>query len=299
MPDNQTIINDNWKGTTDGGSFGINSLFFMLRVFGLRTMYFFMAFAIPFYVFFRKEARQGIMSYYQKIHGLPTSRSFFKVFKNNFLFGKMMFDRFSIMAGDRNFRIDFINNDKFWNLCEQKEGFMLGSSHIGSFELAGYMFHQDKKKINSLVFDGETAAMQKRRIEAFAKNGITGIAVKSDMSHIFAIKNAFDNGEIVSMPCDRMLGSNKKIQVLINGVETNLPLGPFITAAQMNVKLLSVFVMREKFRHYKVYVNEISAEQNLSSKEKAKFYADSFAEEIQKILNLYPDQWFNFYNFWN
>jgi len=299
MPDSQAVTSSSWKGTTDGGDFGINSLFFMIRVFGLRTMYFFMAFAIPFYVFFRKEARTGIMNYYQKIHGFPKSRSFFRVFTNNFLFGKMMFDRFAIMAGDRNFNIEFINNDKFWDLIEQPEGFMLGSSHIGSFELAGYMFHQDKKKINSLVFDGESAAMQRRRIEAFNKNGITEIAVKSDMSHVFAIKNAFDNGEIVSMPCDRMLGSTKNIKVFINNVETYLPLGPFITSAQMNVKLLSVFVMREKFRHYKVYVNEISADEVLPSRDKAKIYADSFANDIQEIINHYPDQWFNFYNFWN
>lgn len=299
MPDSQAVTNGNWKGKTDGGNFGINSLFFMIRVFGLRTMYFFMAFAIPFYVFFRKEARIGIMDYYRKIHDFSKLRAFFRVFKNNFLFGKMMFDRFAIMSGDRNFNIEFIGNDKFWNLCNEPEGFMLGSSHIGSFELAGYMFHQDKKKVNSLIFDGESAAMQQRRIEAFEKNGITGIAVKSDMSHVFAIKNAFDKGEIVSMPCDRMLGSSKNVKVLINEVETNLPLGPFITSAQMNVKLLSVFVMREKFRHYKVFVNEIFADKDLSPREKANIYANSFANDIQKVLNQYPDQWFNFYNFWN
>lgn len=296
MSDNN--IQGKWKGTTQGGDFGQRSLVFLIRFFGLRFIYFMMAFAIPFFVMKNKVASKAIVKYYHKILGFSKFKSILRTFRNNFLFGKMMMDRLALMAKKNKFSIKIINEDLFDNLCNDEKGFMIGSAHVGNFELAGYALHQEKKTINSLIFGGESPEIQARRDEMLKKNGIVGIVASHDMSHIFKIKNALDEGNIVSMPCDRMLGSNKSVKVTLLGKETYLPMGPFITAAHSDVKMISIFIMREKTWNYTVYVNEIQYDENLNIRQRAEQLAKNYAKELESVLNKYPDQWFNFYDFW-
>lgn len=293
-----TKIQSDWKGTTKGGSFGQRSLACLVRVFGLRIMYFLMAFAIPFFVIFNTKERNAIVKYYHNILGFSKLASFFKTFKNNFLFGKMMLDRLALMANKNKFSIKIVNEELFNNLCDNEKGFMIASAHIGNFELAGYALHQDKKRINSVIFGGESPEIQERRLKMLERNNITGISASNDMSHIFIIKNALDKGEIVSMPCDRMLGSNKNVTVNLLGKETSLPMGPFIIANHSDVKMICIFIMREKTWNYTVYVKELCVSDNLNIRSRTEQLAKSFALEIDEILRKYPDQWFNFYDFW-
>lgn len=293
-----TNIQKQWDGKTQGGDFGQRSLVFLIRFLGLRFVYFMMAFAIPFFVIFNKKESNAIIKYYHEILGFTKFRSLFKVFKNNFLFGKMMLDRLALMAKKNKFSIKIVNEDLFDDLCNNEKGFMIGSAHVGNFELAGYALHQEKKRIHSLIFGGESPEIQARRDEMLKRNNIVGIVASNDMSHIFKIKNALDEGNIVSMPCDRMLGSNKNVKVTLLGKETSLPMGPFITAAHSDVKMISIFIMREKTWNYTVYVNEIHYDENLNIRQRSEQLAKNYAKELESVLKEYPDQWFNFYDFW-
>lgn len=293
-----TNVQKQWDGKTKGGDFGQRSLVFLIRFFGLRFVYFMMAFAIPFFVIINKKERQAIEKYYHEILGFTKFKSFLKVFKNNFLFGKMMLDRLALMAKKNKFSIKIINGDLFDTLCNDEKGFMIGSAHVGNFELAGYALHQEKKRIHSLIFGGESPEIQARRNEMLEKNNIVGIVASNDMSHIFTIKNALDEGNIVSMPCDRMLGSNKNVKVNFLGKDTVLPMGPFITAAHSDVKMISIFIMRDKVWEYTVYVDEIQFDENLNIRQRSEQLAKNYAKGLESVLRQYPDQWFNFYDFW-
>ncbi len=293
-----TKVQGAWKGTTQGGDFGQRSLLCLIRIFGLRIVYFFMAFAIPFFVIFNVKERKAIVKYYHEILGLSKFRSLLKTFKNNFLFGKMMLDRLALMANKNKFSIKVVNEELFDSLCKDEKGFMIGSAHVGNFELAGYALHQDNKRINSVIFGGESPEIQERRMKILEKNNIVGIVASNDMSHIFNIKNALDNGEIVSMPCDRKLGSNKNVPVTFLGSETSLPMGPFIIASHSDVRMIAIFIMREKTWNYTVYVSEITADNQLNIRSKTEQLAKNFTLELESVMRKYPDQWFNFYDFW-
>jgi len=293
-----TNVQKQWDGKTKGGDFGQRSLVFLIRFFGLRFVYFMMAFAIPFFVIINKKERQAIEKYYHEILGFTKFKSFLKVFKNNFLFGKMMLDRLALMAKKNKFSIKIINEDLFDTLCNDEKGFMIGSAHVGNFELAGYALHQERKRIHSLIFGGESPEIQARRNEMLEKNNIVGIVASNDMSHIFTIKNALDEGNIVSMPCDRMLGSNKNVKVNFLGKDTVFPIGPFITAAHSDVKMISIFIMRDKVWEYTVYVDEIQFDENLNIRQRSEQLAKNYAKGLESVLRQYPDQWFNFYDFW-
>ena len=82
------------------------------------------------------------------------------------------------------------------------------------------------------------------------------IPVSTDMSHLFAIKKAIEEGEIVSISCDRLWGSTKIYSQFLNG-EAHFPIGTFRFAAQLEAPVLTMFVMKEKGLHYRAYLKSL------------------------------------------
>ena len=76
------------------------------------------------------------------------------------------------------------------------------------------------------------------------------------------------------------------------------PLGPFSIAAQRNVKMLAVFVMKESIHKYHIHVKKLSVPCDTDKRTKAKLLAQNFAKELELIIRRYPAQWFNYYDFW-
>jgi predicted LPLAT superfamily acyltransferase len=71
-------------------------------------------------------------------------------------------------------------------------------------------------------------------------------------------------------------------------------------AAMREVPALSVFVMRSGYKKYRALLFRLDEGlEGLGRNEKAERMARAYAASIDSVLALYPDQWFNFYEFWN
>lgn len=290
----------NWKGVTGGGNFGQKSLIFLFKHCDVTIGYFFMYLVIPFYLIFGKKARNAAISYFQKVYGYGKIKSFFLSWKTYNTFGKVMLDRFSIFSGQKHkFKTEIIGIENFNTLCSGQEGFMMVGSHTGNFEICGYLLHQDIKKIYALVFGGESQLLTVQRFSQFSQNNIEMLAVKDDMSHLFTINQALENGDIAVMPADRIFGSQKSITCSFGKANAKFPVGPFAVAAIRKVPVLAVFVYKISTRKYKIYVNRIECTTDISPKKQAEEMAEKYVKLLEKYVAQYKCQWFNFYDFFN
>lgn len=73
--------------------------------------------------------------------------------------------------------------------------------------------------MNGIIFGGEAEVVQRLRTQLLGSNQVRLIPVMADMSHIFSIYAALQEGEIVSMPCDRVFTGNKDRRNRISGAE--------------------------------------------------------------------------------
>jgi lauroyl/myristoyl acyltransferase len=179
----------------------------------------------------------------------------------------------------------------------------MAGSHIGNFEISGYLLHSEHKKVNALIYAGETKTVQQNRYKIVGNNNINLVPVSADMSHLFTAHTALQNGEIVSMPCDRNLGSKKSVTCdFLNG-KADFPVGAFTLATLFEVEILAIFVIKRAARKYTIYVKPVTIGEQpagqLSKREQTERYAQSFAKEMEAIVREYPEQWFNYYKFWN
>ncbi|MBR3480632.1 MAG: acyltransferase [Prevotella sp.] len=284
---------------TDGTQGMHHALISVLRFMGLRPMYAVMAvFVVPFYIVLRRKAFMAIWHYMRQRQGFGRWKSFRMTYLNHYRFGQVVLDRFAMYAGIK-FQLDRVNNELFTELSNGDEGFVILSCHVGCYEMAGYTFTATQKPYNTLVYGGETQSVMENRRRLFAMHNIRMITTSDDMSHIFEMNNALANGQIVSIPADRIFGSTRTVECQLLGAKANLPLGPFALATQREAKTIAIFVMKESAYRYTVYVRSVQADPQLKRNERTAALAQAFATEMETILKKYPEQWYNYYEFWD
>lgn len=301
IPKMKQSATNNWKGVTGGSNIGQKGMILLFHLFSVTFCYVILALAIPFYFLFAAKGRNAIYRYFRDRFHYSRFKSFRKTFVNHFIFGQCLLDRFAVYAGKMNFfDLEIVGNEHFMTLIEGEKGFIIASSHIGNFELNGYLLRQEKKHINAVIFGGETEEVMKNRTKITSKNNISLIPVLPDMSHLFQINNALGKGEIISMPCDRTFGSAKSVECDFLGGKADFPIGAFTLAATFDVPVITIFTIKKNYRKYITYVKPVVADypQGASNKLKAEYLTRAFVRNLEEILRQYPEQWFNFYDFW-
>lgn len=132
----------------------------------------------------------------------------------------------------------------------------------------------------------------------FHDNNLRMIPIRGDMSHLFDISQALSEGEIVSMPADRIFGSDKAVTVSLLGARTHIPEGPFRVATMRGLDVLAVNVMKTSPRSYKIYVAPLEYDKEAPRREQVAELANSYARELQRVVTLHPEQWYNYFEFW-
>jgi len=291
-----------WKGKTGGGKIGQKSLFFMLKRIDVSVFYPLLYIIVPFYMLFARKRYLAIIRYFKQCYQLPALKSFWETFMNHIVFGQIVLDKFAILAGNRkHLKTEIKGKQYFYQSAERDTGIIVVSCHAGNFEAGGFILNEHKKRVNSLIYGGETEVLKNKRKKILESVNINPISAEDDMSHLFLIKQALENGEILTVLCDRTFGNSKTVKHNFLGREAAFPLAPFMLAVQINVPIFALFVMKKNFRKYQAYIIPIETDNNPNDDntiKKARQLCISFIGHCEDIVRKYPRQWFNFYDFW-
>ena len=167
-----------WKGRTGGGNLGQRLLITLLRVVPIRLIYCVSAATVPFYIIFAYSRYRAIYRYFREQWRLSPRGAFCRAYRNHVLFSQIVVDRFAVFAGKKDiFDTEIEGYDIFDELNRHSKGFVMVSSHIGNYEITGYVLKPDKKRINSLVFASETALVAQNRFAIMGDNNINIVPV--------------------------------------------------------------------------------------------------------------------------
>lgn len=288
-----------WQGTTYGNGWMHKWLIRLLRYTDTRVLYAFAAIFIVPVCLIVNPAQRITYRYFRDRCGMLWLRAVIKTYVNFYMFAQVVIDKFAMYAG-RKFKteIEIEGYDYFLTLAGKEGGFIQLSAHIGNYEIAGYTLTAEKKRFNALVFAGEKESVMRNRNRMFGDRNIRMIAIKPDMSHIFLINNALSDGETVSMPADRVIGSQKTMAVNLLGKEAHLPAGPFTVATMRGLPVIAVNVMKTAHDTYKIYVTPLRYDLSAPRRQQARQLADAYAAEIGRMMTMYPEQWYNYFDFW-
>ena len=287
-----------WSGKTGGTSWMQRTLVKCMKVINVRFVYIAAGFMVPYYMVVHHKEYLSIYRFFRVRMNYGRIRSFRSVFVNHLKFSQIIVDRFAAYSG-KHFTFEVEGADIMRKFESKDEGFVIISSHIGNYELAGYSMVAKKKRFNTLVYANETQTVMENRNRVLAKTNMRMVPIKEDMSHIFLMNSALSAGEVVSMPGDRMFGSRKFADCLFFGEKAKFPIGAYVLALQRDVGLMTMFVMKRSALKYKIIIKEIPLPiANATIKERMNVLAQEYACCLESVVREYPVQWFNYYDFW-
>lgn len=286
-----------WKGNTQGTTTMHRMLIGSFRFLPLQFVYLGAEiFVVPFYLLFAHKGYISMYHYFRHIWKESWWKAFWHTYRNHCYFSQVVLDRFYMFAGGK-LDVEVSDYDTYLKLENGESGFVILSAHVGCYEAAGYTLTSRRKTFNALVYAGESETVMENRTKIFAEHNIKMIPIRKDMSHLFAMSNALRDGGVVSIPGDRIFGSPKHVECEFLGQKADFPLGPFAVAAQREVPVIAVNVMKVKPKKYKVFIKEIHAE-GATIRDRANNLACQYAANLESVIRKFPLQWYNYFEFW-
>jgi predicted LPLAT superfamily acyltransferase len=286
-----------WDGKSKGTVLGYRIFVFLIQKASVKSAYFLLCFVASYYFLFLRKSNRAIFYYFRERLRYSYFRSKKMVFKSYYTFGQTIIDKVSISAGLRNkFTYEFDGIEILKRLLAEKKGGVLISAHIGNFEIAEHFFGDIDFdfQINLVTTDLEHSAIKNYLESVTQKSAVKFIIIKEDLSHIFEINAALANNELVCFTGDRYFEGTKSLSETILGKEANFPAGPFLIASRLKVPVVFVYVMKEPNLHYHLYAREAIVKHR-----DEKGLLKEYVKSVETILQKYPLQWFNYFDFWN
>lgn len=289
-----------WQGKSKGNKAGYQFFVWVLKNFGVLPAYTLLRFVVFYFFLFSYKSSRHIYSLYRNKLGFSSLQSIVKLYKNYYLLGQGIIDKVVVMSGIRNkFSYNFDGEENLKAIASLQKGGILLSAHIGNWDVAGYLLKRLDTKIHIVMFDGEHKQIKEYLAAVTGKKSINIIFIKNDLSHIYEISEAFKNNELVCMHADRFLEGNKTLTTNFMGQMARFPMGPFVLAATFKVPVSFVFAVKESKLQYHFFASKIKNYSHLEKKTVMQEMLNDFAAEMETTIKKYPEQWFNYYNFWS
>lgn len=288
-----------WQGKSKGTPFGYRIFVAVIKKFGVLPAYLLLRLVAFYYFLFSWGSSKIIYNFYRSKLHLGRLKSLHKLYRNYYIFGQTLIDKIAVMAVSENrFTYNFDGEHILREITAQQKGGMLISAHIGNWEIAGFLLKRLNTKINIVIFDGEHEKIKQYLESVTGSHSAKFIIIKNDLSHIYEISAALKNNELVCMHADRFVEGNKTLTTNFLGQPAKFPLGPFLLAAQFKVPVSFVFAMKETNLHYHFFASQVKDYSGCSKETFMTTMLSDFAVEMEKKVKDYPEQWFNYFDFW-
>lgn len=289
-----------WQGKTRGGLLGHQIFVIILQYLGLAPAYFLLYFVSFYYFIFSRKSNRFIYSYFRNIHHYSSCKARRAVYRNYYVFGQILIDKVAIYSGLAD-KFTFDLDDEVHLAAMDKGGFMI-SAHIGNWEMSGKKSDRIKKTMNLVMLDEEHQRIKDYLESVMKERNVNIIPIKDDLSHLISIRQALDRGELIAIHGDRFMKGMKTLKAQFLGKEARFPEGPFYLALRMNAPVSFAFAMKEGPKHYHFYatpskIYDLPVGKRITEENLMPLLKD-YIQALEAILKKYPEQWFNYYDFW-
>lgn len=285
-----------------GALWGMRLVFRLARLFGRWPVRQLVRVIALYYALFDKTARRASHDWLTRIHGAPPTRK--AVRGHIFRFAQVALDRVFLLQGEsRCFEVTRTGDHHLAALVEANQGAVLLGAHLGSFE-AMRAGAKDEALPLSIVGHFENARM----INALLEELDPGMAARvihvggDPVSLALTVRDRVAEGGLIALLGDRVGLNDKSVRVPFLGEPAPFPTGPFLLAAMLRCPVYLVFGLYSEPNRYDLYCEPFAERIALPRprrQEALREWVARFAERLEHYARKAPDNWFNFYDFWD
>lgn len=291
-----------WSGQERGGRLG--HLFFavLVRYGGLALTPFFVFWVALYYVVASPQGRRASFDLADRVGrgGTLWRRLRFAV-RHFYTFGTILIDRFAILSGKvERYRFREYGRGVMEAAAREGHGVVLVTAHIGNWTIMGHLLDDLGKTVTLVMHDAVQPEMRETMEKLARGRAFRVLHTEGSPASAAEIMGALERGEFVGMMGDRLL-AGEGVTVEFLGGRARFPVGPYVIAASAGAPVIHVFGTRSGARRYDFHAREVGvlryADRRRKESDLAR-WAQDFAATLEELVRAHPEQWGNFYPFW-
>ena len=248
-------------------------------------------------------ARRGAVDYWRRIKpGIGFWRLGWCVHRQFWAFANSMLYRLLIVSQQYDLSTtEMHGRDTFRQVVDSGRGALLIGSHHGNVEACKAMAGKTNKKVCALVHTHHAETFN-RLISEYTANPIELIQVEDvGVETAFLLTEKIAQGYLVVITADRVpVSGGRTLQVPFMGDNARFPQGPFMLAALLKCPVFFMFCYRQgdHFRINFEYAYERLVLQRGNREQGLLEACTHFSLSLENHVRRAPEQWFNFFPFW-
>lgn len=292
-----------WQRPESGGSFAV-WLIRSIALYAGRSLARLILYPITLYFYLRRgHERACLRAYLSRIQGRPGSALQVMHLIHNF--AATLLDRvFLLREGADRFDVECEGLDKLDACLARGRGVLLVGCHFGSFEVLRAVSLQRKQKVRlRVVLDKQQTPALTRFLEELAPDIAREVI---DISHggapaVLAMSETIREGGVVGLLADRARGRERCVRVPFLGDPAPFPVTPWQLAGALRAPVVLCFGIYLGGRRYRVIFEPFSDGLALDRQQRdaqLREVVARYARRLEHYVRTYPDNWFNFHDFW-
>lgn len=252
-----------------------------------------------YFVVFSQHARRASRQYLELILGRAVGLK--EVFRHYHCFAATILDRVFLLTGrDDLLHVDTHGVDVILQRVRKGEGCILLGSHLGSFELLRTLsIALIGLPINVLMYEDHARKLAEvgQSLSANLSDTVIPIGTPDTM---LRVKECLDEGELVGILGDRV-GNDKIVRCRFLGQPAELPAGPMLLAATLQVPVILCFGLYWGGNRYEIHTELLADRIDISRANRPQDlqrWTQRYVDRLEHYCRLAPYNWFNFYDFW-
>lgn len=285
-----------------GGKFALN----LIRTFALlcgRPAARLMLYPITAYFLIRRgPERRASRAYLERITG--RSVRWWQVARHIHCFASVTLDRvFLLSESFKRFDVRIHGRDELHALWRQGRGMLLFGSHLGSFDVLRVFGAVAKAVQVKVVIDLDQNPAMTTLMNALNPSLAASVinARQQGATTALAIKEALDEGALVTLLVDRAQPGNAVTPIDFLGQPALFPTSPWLLAAALKVPVVLCFGLYRGGNRYDLHFEPFADALAIERRQRATALTDvvqRFADRLAHHARSAPYNWFNFYDFW-
>jgi predicted LPLAT superfamily acyltransferase len=260
-----------------------------------------------YYLVFAGQARRHSARYLQRALGRPPTLA--ERYRHVFTFAAAVLDRVYLARGRlQEFDLRLEGAALMDELVAQGRGALLIGAHLGSFEALHAVGSSRPNLRVAMAMYPDNARMIHETLQAIAPNFHLDIIAIGRPSSTLAVRDWLDGGGLVGMLGDRVLGADRTRTGLVAlpflGHSARFSDGPFRLALLLKRPLVFMVGLYRGGNRYDVRFEPLAdfSAPPMDAQARDNLLRDAMQVYVQRLESLCreaPDNWFNFYDFWN
>ena len=246
-------------------------------------------------------ARRAIHRFRERALGRPTTWR--DLYRHYYSFASTILDRVYFLRGRfDHFDIQVHGLDGLDRMLTKGLGCLLLGSHLGSFEVVRALGLARKNIEVRVLMDEQNAPMIRGLIQDLNPAVADTVIQVGGVETMLYVKECLERGGVVGIMGDRMVHDDHAVSCTFLGRKARFPAGSMRLAHLVRAPVMLFFGLYRGRNRYDVYIEPFGETVRLSQDQRDADLSQrtqEYASRLESYCREAPDNWFNFYDFWD